>query len=49
MDGGGQLYYNCIGSIQIPEDIPIEEVDVSMKTRQGVNLLYVPTSPSTVA
>lgn len=43
------IYYNCIGSIQIPEDIPIEEVDVSMKTRQGVNLLYVPTSPSTVA
>lgn len=43
------IYYNCIGSIQIPEDIPIEEADVSMKTRQGVNLLYVPTSPSTVA
>lgn len=36
------IYYNCIGSINIPEDVSIPEVDITMKTRKGVELTYVP-------
>ena len=36
------IYYNCIGSINIPDDVSIPEVDITMKTRKGVELSYVP-------
>ena len=36
------IYYNCIGSINIPDDVSIPEVDITMKTRKGVELTYVP-------
>ena len=35
------IYYNCIGSINIPEDVSFPEVDITMKTRKGVELTYV--------
>lgn len=36
------IYYNCIGSINIPDDVSIPEVDITMKTRKGMELTYVP-------
>lgn len=44
------IYYNCIGSINIPEDVSIPEVDITMKTRKGVELTYVSdTAPAASA
>ena len=28
------IYYNCIGAIEIPDDVPIPEADITMKTRK---------------
>ena len=36
------IYYNCIGSIEIPDEVPIPEASITMETRQGVELTYVP-------
>ena len=36
------IYYNCIGSINIPDDVSIPEADITMKIRKGVELTYVP-------
>lgn len=35
------IYYNCIGSIEIPDEVPIPEADITMKTRKGVEVTYV--------
>ncbi len=43
------IYYNCIGAIQIPEDIPIPEPDIAINTRKGVNLEYISSSTTNVA
>lgn len=44
------IYYNCIGSIEIPDDVPIPEADITMKTRKGVEVTYVPAAtPATTA
>ena len=43
------IYYNCIGSINIPEDVSIPEVDITMKTRKGVELTYVPDAAPTAS
>lgn len=43
------IYYNCIGAIQIPEDIPIPEPDIAINTRKGVNLEYISSSSTNVA
>ena len=44
------IYYNCIGAIQIPDDVPIPEPDITMKTRKGVEVTYLPaTAPDTAA
>lgn len=40
------LPYNCIGSINIPDDVSIPEADITMKTRKGVELTYVPDAAS---
>ena len=40
------IYYNCIGAIEIPEDIPIPEAEITMQTRKGVEVTYLPTSAS---
>lgn len=44
---GGQIqriviYYNCIGSIEIPEDVDIPLPQITMKTRRGVMVTYDP-------
>ena len=38
------IYYNCIGSIEIPDEVPIPEADITMKTRKGVEVTYVPAA-----
>ena len=35
------IYYNCIGSIEIPDEVPIPEADITMKTRKGVEVTYM--------
>ena len=44
------IYYNCIGSIEIPDEVPIPEADITMRTRKGVEVTYVPAAtPATTA
>lgn len=43
------IYYNCIGAIKIPDDIPIPEPDITMETRKGVEVTYVPTAAPATA
>ena len=43
------IYYNCIGAVEIPEDIPIPKPDITMNTRKGVNLSYLPQGTSATA
>ena len=38
------IYYNCIGSIEIPDELPIPEPDVALDTRKGITLTYTPVS-----
>lgn len=50
---GGQIqrvviFYNCIGSIEIPEEVAIPLPQVTMKTRQGVAVTYDPLPLATV-
>ena len=42
------IYYNCIGSINIPDDVSIPEADITMETRKGVELTYVPDAAPAV-
>ncbi len=43
------IYYNCIGAIEIPEEIPIPEAEITMQTRKGVEVTYASaTTPATV-
>lgn len=43
------IYYNCIGAIEIPDDVPIPEADITIKTRKGVEVTYAPTAASAAA
>jgi site-specific DNA recombinase len=36
------IHYNCIGSIEIPEDVPLEFPDITLPTRRGVAVTYAP-------
>lgn len=38
------IYYNCIGSIEIPEDLPIATPEITLQTRKGVTVSYKPNS-----
>ena len=38
------IYYNCIGSIEIPEDLPIAAPEVTLQTRKGVTVSYQPNT-----
>lgn len=38
------IYYNCVGAIEIPPELPISEPDIVMNTRKGVNLTYLPAA-----
>jgi DNA invertase Pin-like site-specific DNA recombinase len=37
------IYYNCIGSIEIPDILPLPEPAVQLNTRKGVVVSYSPT------
>lgn len=37
------IYWNCVGAIEIPELPKLPEVDVTINTRQGVNVKYART------
>ncbi len=39
-----RIFYNCIGAVDFPDDLPLPEPDISLQTRQGVKLSYVPAS-----
>lgn len=36
------IHYNCIGSISIPENIPLKEPEITVPTRKGVTVNYLP-------
>lgn len=38
------IYYNCIGSIDIPEELSITMPKITMHTRQGVSISYQPNT-----
>jgi len=40
------IYYNCIGSIDIPDDLPLPLPEIKMETRKGVMVNYRPASAS---
>jgi len=35
------IYYKCIGTIEIPDILPIPQTDVQMDTRKGVTVSYL--------
>lgn len=37
------IHYRCIGAITIPEDVPIPDAELSLETRQGVEIAYSST------
>lgn len=39
------IHYNCIGSITIPEELEIPEPQITVQTRKGVVVSYVPMVP----
>lgn len=38
------IHYNCIGSIEIPDILPLPAPDVSVNTRKGVTVSYAPAT-----
>lgn len=36
-----EIFYNCVGSIDIPQDLSIPDADVSVLARQGVEVKYL--------
>lgn len=37
-----RIHYNCVGSIEIPDVLPLPEPDVCIQTRKGVAISYAP-------
>ena len=37
-----RIYYNCVGTIEIPSALPLPTPDVSVNTRKGVVVNYAP-------
>lgn len=37
-----RIHYNCVGSIEIPDALPLPEPDVCINTRKGVAVSYAP-------
>ena len=37
------IYYRCIGAITIPEDVSIPDTEITLGTRQGVEIAYSST------
>lgn len=42
------IHYNCIGVITIPDELSIPEPEISLGTRQGVEVTYLPTMAASV-
>ena len=42
------IYYNCIGAIDIPEEVSIPLPQISVDTRKGVTITYEPAQPVAV-
>lgn len=38
------VYYNCIGSIEIPDELPINAPEIVLQTRKGVSVSYQPNA-----
>lgn len=38
------IHYNCIGSVEIPDDLPIGVPEIALQTRKGVEISYQPAS-----
>lgn len=38
------IYYNCIGSIEIPDELPINAPEIVLQTRKGVSVSYQPNA-----
>ena len=38
------IYYNCIGSIEIPDELPIAAPEITLQTRKGVSVSYQPNA-----
>ena len=39
---GGILMYHCVGVVSIPQALPLPLPDITMNTRKGVYVSYVP-------
>ena len=39
-----KIYYNCIGAIDIPEEMPIDTPTITLQTRKGVAVSYHPNT-----
>lgn len=37
------IHFNCVGSIEIPDSVPLELPDIILPTRKGVSVAYAPT------
>ena len=42
------IHYNCVGTMEIPEDVPLADPKVLIKTRKGVRLAYEPAQVSSI-
>ena len=38
------IHYNCVGTMEIPQNLPLADPKVLIQTRKGVALTYEPTS-----
>ncbi len=43
------IYYNCIGSVEIPDDVPIPDADITIETRKGVEMTYLSSDTTATA
>lgn len=42
------IHYNCVGTMEIPEDVPLADPKVLIKTRKGVRLAYASAQASAI-
>ncbi len=42
------IHYNCVGSIEIPKDVPLELPQITLPTRRGVAVTYTPLASQAV-
>ena len=43
------IYYNCIGSVEIPDENPIPDADIRVETRKGVEMTYLSSDTTATA